>query len=83
MGRTRGDQVRPEPLPDRSRQDIFEILQRRPAEPGIARIQAAKCDLERLPRQNEREQREDMSKALAGTITNELVERGFADETVQ
>jgi len=42
-------QKRPHRMPDGSGKDIFQILQRRPAKLGVARIDAAERDLEGLP----------------------------------
>src|SRR5262249_46943832 len=66
---------RPEPLADRRRQHAFEILQRSPLQLLVVRVEAAKRNLQRLSRQHQRQQREDVREAFTGPRPNELVER--------
>ena len=65
---------RPQPLADRRRQHAFEILERRASQVLVVGVQAAKRDLQRLARQHQRQQREDVGQALAGAVPHELVD---------
>ena len=65
----------PQPLTDRRRQHAFEILQRGPLQLLVVRIEAAKRNLQRLSRQHQRQQREDVREAFTGPRPDELVER--------
>src|SRR5581483_9456788 len=57
--------------------------ERRAAQMRIGRLQAAKRDLQRLSRQDQRQQREHVSQALARTIPDEGIEWRVAHESVQ
>ena len=58
------------------RQHALEILERGAAKVLIVGVQPAKGDLQRLGRQHEREQREDVRQALAGAAPDEVVDEG-------
>ena len=66
---------RPEPVANRGRQDAFQILERRAAQVLVVGMQSTERNLQRLARQDQREQREDMRQALAGPIPHEFVDK--------
>ena len=74
---------RPQPLADRRRQHAFEVLERRALQVLVVGVQAAKRDLQRLARQHQRQQREDVREALARPVAHELVERRLAGEAIE
>jgi hypothetical protein len=66
---------RPVCVANLGRENAFEILERRSSELSVVGVQAAKRNLQGLSRKNQRQEREDVGEALAGTIAYELVER--------
>ena len=82
-GRARLHEERPKCVANLRWKDAFEILERRPSKLSVGRMQAAKSNLQRLSREDERQEGEDVREALARTVPYELVERRRAHESVQ
>src|SRR4029453_2843355 len=86
LGRTpcaRLHEERREGMANLGREHALEILERRSSKLSVVRMQAAKRNVQRLSREDQRQKRENVREALAGTIPHELVERGRADESVR
>ena len=64
-------------------QHAFEILEGRSPKAAVLTVEAAEGDLERLTRENKRQQRKDVGEALARPIAHELVERRFVVAAVE
>ena len=68
---------RPQPFANRGRQHRFEVFERRALQVRVAGMKPAKCYLQRLSRQHQRQQREHMRQALARPVAHEVIhERG-------
>jgi hypothetical protein len=57
------------------RENALEIFERRSSKLSVVGVQAAKRNLQGLSWEDQRQEREDVREALAGTIPHELVER--------
>ena len=65
---------RPEGVANLGREHALEILERRSSKLSVVRVQAAKRNLQRLSREDQRQERKDVRKALAGTISHDFVD---------
>ncbi len=72
-------EIRPQARANRRRQDPLQVLQRRPAQVLIVGLQTAKSNQQRLGRQDQRQQREDVRQAPARPVLHDIVEEVRAE----